>query len=266
MPVEYPGKLVVIEGTDGVGRSTQAEMLKRWLEVEGFGVVISEWKTSNLISQAIDKAKSKNALNTITFSLLYATDLADRLNKEIIPALKAGFVVIADRYYYTAFARDIVRGAESDWVKKLYGFAPEPDLVFYMHMNLDELLKRIITNRGGLDFYESGRDIGMSTDLYQSFKLYQSKVLHEYERMSSEYGFKNIDGGLACEAVQKKLRSEMRQLLNHPSNKSEDIKDGEMSFHPDPQAHVQANSTAAQGVPIFPPSSVSIASATSIIL
>lgn len=220
MPAEYPGKLVVIEGTDGVGRTTQAEMLKRWLEVEGFGVAVSEWKSSNLISRAIDKAKSKNALNTITFSLLYATDLADRLNKVIMPSLKAGFVVIVDRYYYTAFARDIVRGADQEWLKKLYGFAPEPDLVFYLHMPLDEQLKRIITARGGLDFYESGRDIGMSTDLYQSFKLYQSKILNEYEKMSSQYGFKNIDASLPVDAVQKKLRSELKALLHHDADPS----------------------------------------------
>ncbi|MBX9723185.1 MAG: deoxynucleoside kinase, partial [Candidatus Obscuribacterales bacterium] len=148
MPEQYPGKLVVIEGTDGVGRSTQAELLKHYLEVEGYGVAVSEWKSSELISNAIDKAKSKNALNTITFSLLYATDLADRLNRVIIPALKAGFVVIADRYIHTAFARDVVRGADAAWVRKLYGFAPAPDLVFYLRMPIDDLIRRIITDRG----------------------------------------------------------------------------------------------------------------------
>ena len=174
---EYPGKLIVIEGTDGVGRSTQTELLKNWLAVEGYGVTVTGWKSSLLISNVIEKAKSKNALNTITFSLLYATDLADRLNSIIIPALKAGLMVICDRYYYTAFARDVVRGADPQWVRKLYGFAVEPDLVFYLKMPLDPLLRRIITTRGSLDFYESGRDIGMSTDLYQSFKLYQSQIM-----------------------------------------------------------------------------------------
>ena len=174
---EYPGKLIVIEGTDGVGRSTQTELLKNWLAVEGYGVTVTGWKSSLLISNVIEKAKSKNALNTITFSLLYATDLADRLNSIIIPALKAGLMVICDRYYYTAFARDVVRGAAPQWVRKLYGFAVEPDLVFYLKMPLDPLLRRIITTRGSLDFYESGRDIGMSTDLYQSFKLYQSQIM-----------------------------------------------------------------------------------------
>lgn len=214
MSEQYSGKLVVLEGTDGVGRSGQAEMLKHWLEVEGYGVVVTEWKSSALISNAIDKAKSKNALNTITFSLLYATDLADRLNRVIVPALKAGFVVIADRYYYTAFARDVVRGADAVWVRKLYGFAPKPDLVFYLRMPIDDLLKRIITSRGGLDFYESGRDIGMSTDLYQSFKLYQSKIVHEYERMAEEYQFKVIEAAAHPQHVQKLLRAELRHLLS----------------------------------------------------
>lgn len=222
MSERYPGKLIVLEGTDGVGRSTQAEMLKSWLEIEGHGVVLSEWKSSELIARAIDKAKSKNALNTITFSLLYATDLADRLNREIIPALKAGFLVIADRYFYTAFARDVVRGADPQWVRKLYGFAPAPELVFYLSMPIDDLLKRIITSRGRLDFYESGRDLGMSSDLYHSFKLYQSKIMHEYERMIDEYQFKVIDASANQHHVQKILRANLRQLLEQggglPSN------------------------------------------------
>jgi dTMP kinase len=212
---QYPGKLVVLEGTDGVGRSTQAEMLGRWLEVEGYGVAVSEWKSSDLISKAIDKAKSKNALNAITFSLLYATDLADRLNRVIVPALKAGFVVIVDRYTYTAFARDVVRGADAAWVRKIYGFAPRPDMVFYLRMPIDDLIKRIITNRGGLDFHESGRDIGMSTDLYQSFKLYQSKIVREYERMIDEYQFKVIDASAHPQHVQKILRANIRRLLTN---------------------------------------------------
>jgi dTMP kinase len=213
-PHPYPGKLIVLEGTDGVGRSTQVGLLQNWLAVEGYGVICTEWKSSELIFRVIDKAKSKNALNTITFSLLYATDLADRLNNIILPALKAGLIVIADRYYYTAFARDIVRGADPAWVKKLYGFAVEPDLVFYLKMPLEPLLRRIITTRGGLDFYESGRDIGMSTDLYQSFKLYQSQILYQYEHMVDEYKFKVVQADDPIDVVQKALRSATHQLLN----------------------------------------------------
>jgi dTMP kinase len=213
LPHAYPGKLIVLEGTDGVGRSTQAELLKNWLAVEGYGVTQTEWKSSELISRVIDKAKSKNALNTTTFSLLYATDLADRLHNIILPALRAGLIVIADRYYYTAFARDVVRGADPAWVRKLYGFAVEPDLIFYLQMPLEPLLRRIITTRGGLDFYESGRDIGISTDLYQSFKLYQSKILEEYEHMVDEYNFQLIDAGEPIDAVQKVLREQISHLL-----------------------------------------------------
>jgi dTMP kinase len=209
----YPGKLIVLEGTDGVGRSTHSELLQNWLAIEGYGAVTTEWKSSELICTVIDKAKSKNALNTITFSLLYATDLADRLHNIILPALKAGQVLIADRYYYTAFARDVVRGADPGWVRKLYGFAIEPDLVFYLKMPLDSLLRRIITARGGLDFYESGRDIGMSTDLYQSFKLYQSQILFEYERMADEYQFQIISADDPIEEVQKVLRTAVHKLL-----------------------------------------------------
>lgn len=228
----YPGKLIVLEGTDGVGRSTHAEMLQNWLAVEGYGAVMTEWKSSELISTAIDKAKSKNALNTITFSLLYATDLADRLHNIIVPALRAGLIVIADRYYYTAFARDVVRGADQAWVRKLYGFAVEPDLIFYLKMPLEGLLKRIITTRGGLDFYESGRDIGMSTDLYQSFKLYQSKILQEYDHMVDEYNFKVLGADDPIETVQKHLRNELKPLLmeTHSSIESMSSKPGRLNI------------------------------------
>ncbi|MCD8025194.1 MAG: dTMP kinase, partial [Candidatus Gastranaerophilales bacterium] len=161
----YDGLLIVLEGTDGVGKSTQVNMLKNYVENECYGCMSSEWKTSRLISNVINEAKDKNLLNTTTFSLLYAADYADRLENNIIPALKAGFVVILDRYIYTAFVRDTVRGHDINWVKKLYDFAPEPDLVFYLDVSVDVLLKRIIGSTG-LDYYESGRDIGLSTDIY----------------------------------------------------------------------------------------------------
>lgn len=210
----YPGKLIVLEGTDGVGRTTQAELLQNWLNVEGYGVTRTAWKSSELMSRVIDKAKEKNALNTITFSLLYATDLADRLHNVVIPALKAGQIVIANRYFYTALARDVVRGADPAWVRELYKFAVEPDLVVYFKMPLEPLLRRIITTRGGLDFYESGRDIGMSTDLYQSFKLYQSQILFEYERMADEYQFQVIAADDPVESVQKTLRKSLATVLS----------------------------------------------------
>lgn len=209
----YPGLLIVIEGTDGAGRSTQIEKLREWLAIESYGVVMSQWKTSKLMANVIDEAKERNLLNPYTFSLLYASDFADRLEQNIIPALQAGLIVLADRYTYTAFARDVVRGISPDWARKLYDYAPEPDLVFYLKMPVETLLKRIIS-ASGLNYYESGRDIGLSTDFYESFKLYQRKIISEYTKMENEYRFATIDGTLQIETIQKKLRARVKQLLD----------------------------------------------------
>ncbi len=209
----YPGLLIVIEGTDGAGRSTQIEKLREWLAIESYGVVISQWKTSKLMANVIDEAKEKNLLNAYTFSLLYASDFADRLEQNIIPALRAGLVVLADRYTYTAYARDVVRGVHPDWARKLYDYAPEPDMVFYLKMPVEALLKRIISS-SGLNYYESGRDIGLSTDFYESFKLYQRKIISEYTKMEHEFGFMTIDGTLKVETIQNKLRSKVKNLIS----------------------------------------------------
>jgi len=209
----YPGLLIVIEGTDGVGRSTQIEKLREWLTIESYGVMVSEWKTSRLMADFIDKAKASNLLNANTFSLLYASDFTERLENNIIPALKAGLIVLVDRYTYTAFARDVVRGVKPEWVKKLYSFAPEPDLVFYLKMPVDILLKRIIS-ASGLDYYESGRDIGLSTDFYESFKLYQRRIFAEYAKMANEYAFININGNASINSIQSRMRTKVRQLLD----------------------------------------------------
>src|SRR3989339_920708 len=189
----HPGLLIVIEGTDGSGRSTQIAKLRDWLAVESYGVMVSEWKSSRLMSRVIDKAKEQNLLNANTYSLAYAADFADRLENNIIPALKAGLIVLTDRYTYTAFARDVVRGVSPVWVRKVYDFAPEPDLVFYINTPVDILLKRIIAT-SGLDYFESGRDIGLSTDFYESFKIYQSRIIDEYSSMARDYGFITVDG------------------------------------------------------------------------
>ncbi len=209
---EYPGLLIVIEGTDGSGKSTQINLLKRWIEDKSYGCMVSEWKTSRLIANVIDDAKDRNLLNATTFSLLYAADFADRLENTIIPALKAGFVVLLDRYTYTAFARDVVRGQDIDWVKKLYNFAPEPDLTFYLEVPIDILLKRVIGTTG-LDYWESGRDIGLSSDFYKSFKIYQGKCLDEYEQMKTEYNFNSIDGTLPVDEIHKKIVDKVQCLL-----------------------------------------------------
>ena len=210
---DYEGLLVVIEGTDGSGKSTQLELLKRYMQDMSYGVMVSEWKTSRLIAKVIDEAKERNLLNASTYSLLYAADFADRLENQIIPALNAGFIVLLDRYYYTALARDVVGGEESEWVKNLYEFAPEPDLVFYLDMPVDILLKRIIGTTG-LDFYESGRDVGFSTDFYKSFEIYQNRCLEEYNRMKSEYGFISIDGTKSIEEIHNEMKHHVQEILD----------------------------------------------------
>jgi len=208
----YPGLLIAIEGTDGAGRTTQIDKLRDWLAIESYGTVISEWKTSKLISKAIDQAKEKNLLNAYTFSLLYASDFADRLENTIIPALKAGLIVLTDRYTYTAFSRDVVRGVNPLWIRKLYNFAPQPDLIFYLQMPVDVLLKRII-GTSGFNYYESGRDIGLSTDFYESFKLYQRKILTEYSGMEEEFNFETIDGTSSIDSIQSCMRKRVKELL-----------------------------------------------------
>ncbi len=208
----YEGLLIVIEGTDGSGKSTQIERLKRWIEDQSYGVMVSEWKTSKFIADAINDAKDRNLLNATTFSLLYAADFADRLEQVIIPALKAGFVVILDRYIYTAYVRDVVRGHNIEWLKNLYDYAPEPDMVFYLDVPVEILLKRIIGTTG-LDYWESGRDIGLSSDFYKSFQIYQGKCLEEYKKMIKEYGFISIDGTLNEKEIHKKIISEVKKIL-----------------------------------------------------
>lgn len=209
----YDGLLVVIEGTDGSGKSTQLELLKKYIQAQSYGVMVSEWKTSRLIAGVIDDAKDRNLLNATTYSLLYAADFADRLENQIIPALQSGFIVLLDRYYYTALARDVVRGQDIEWVKNLYDYAPEPDLVFYLDMPVDVLLKRIIGTTG-LDFYESGRDVGFSTDFYKSFEIYQKKCLEQYNNMKSEYNFKSIDGTLPIKEIHQYMSSEVQKILD----------------------------------------------------
>ncbi len=207
------GLLIVIEGTDGVGKSTQVNLLKNYIESECYGCMLSEWKTSRLISNVINEAKDKNLLNTTTFSLLYAADYAERLENEIIPALQSGFVVILDRYVYTAYVRDSVRGHDIGWVKNLYNYAPKPDLVFYLDVSVDVLLKRIIGSTG-LDYYESGRDIGLSTDIYNSFEIYQKRCIEEYKKLQKEYNFININGELSKKEIHEIIKRKVKEVLD----------------------------------------------------
>ena len=206
------GTLITLEGTDGVGRSTQVSLLKEWLEVQGYGVIETGWTRSELMSETIGVAKAGHNLNQLTFSLLYATDFADRLEKIIIPALRSGFVVLADRYMYTAFARSVVRGADPGWIRSVFGFALVPDLVLYLKINVDNLVPRVLRGRG-MDYWESGMDMHLGSDPYESFRNYQSKLIREYNRMSREFGFVSLDSTQSIDAIQERIRTRVKALL-----------------------------------------------------
>jgi dTMP kinase len=200
-----PGRLVVVEGSDGVGRSTQLRMLRDWLEIEGLATVETGWTRSPLVKETIDLAKEGHTMNVLTLNLLYATDFADRLEHEVIPALRAGFIVLSDRYIYTAFARAIVRGADPQWIRSIFGFALQPDLVIYLKADTKTLFRRSLLSKG-LDYWESGRDQNPGLDPYDSFLRYQSRLLREFDRMAKEYNFVVVNARRSVNAVQKSLR------------------------------------------------------------
>lgn len=212
-PHGYEGFLIVVEGTDGSGRSSQVNLLSQYIKDKCYGCTVSQWKTSRLISGVINEAKERNLLNTTTYSLLYAADYTDRLENEIIPALKAGFVVLMDRYIYTAYVRDSVRGHDINWVKNLYSFAPKPDLVFYLDVPVDILIKRLIAKNGALDYFEAGRDIALSTDIYNSFEIYQKRCLSEYKKLIKEYNFIELDGTKTPDVIHKEIKKYVEALL-----------------------------------------------------
>ena len=209
---QYPGKIIAIEGTDGVGRSTQIQLLREWLEVQGYGVIETGWTRSELMQPTIELAKASNTLNKLTFQLLYATDFADRLEKEIIPALKAGFIVLSDRYIYTAMARAGVRGVDRTWIRNLYGFAIVPHLVFYLRLDEKTLIRRVLQSRG-MDYWESGMDMKLGDDIYESFRAYQKSLLKEYASMADEYNFRVLDGRRKIDVIQDELRRQIGAFL-----------------------------------------------------
>ncbi len=209
---DLKGKLIAIEGTDGVGRSTHIEMLQEWLEVQGYGVLTTGWTRSNLMSKTIEAAKQGNILDRWSFSLLYATDFADRLEHQIIPALRSGFIVLADRYIYTAFARDAVRSGDRAWIRDVFGFAVVPDLACYLRIDVDTLALRVIETKG-MNFWESGMDLKLGADLYDSFKKYQGLLIEEFDQMAEEFKFEVIDARKPPEEIQQDLRSKIEPLL-----------------------------------------------------
>ena len=192
-PHPYAGKLIVVEGIDGSGKTTQLSLLQKWLEAEGYVVYFSEWNSAPLVRDVTKRGKKKKMLTPMTFSLLHATDFADRLLYKIIPPLKAGMIVLADRYAYTAFARDVARGVNRDWVRDLYSFAVKPDLVVYFRVTVDVSLERLLARRVKLKFYEAGMDMGWSQDASESFRIFQTKVLREYDDIVKTHGIEVID-------------------------------------------------------------------------
>ena len=218
-----PGTLICVEGIDGSGKSTQLAILHDWLCETVSDVIFTEWNSSRLISQTTKLAKKKSQLSPRTFSLLHAVDFADRLEQVIIPALKAGFIVLADRYVYTAFARDVARGVDSDWVRNMYGFAIKPDLTVYFKVPVDVSLKRICANRQP-KFYGAGMDLKLSNDAYESYRIFQGRVIYEYDRMVDEYGLIQMDGTNSIHEQQIKFRKCVKSVLKQKGIKIAEIK------------------------------------------
>ena len=206
------GKLIVVEGTDGVGRSTQVNLLKKWLEKNSYAVSDTGLRRSPLTQPGIDRAKKGNTLSPCTNSLFYATDFADRLENQIIPALKAGFFVLSDRYFYSIMARDVVRGIDAEWAKKVYGFALVPDVVFYLRADVETLVTRIVHGRG-FDYWESGMDLVKADNLYDSFIQYQSSMIEQFDKMAGEYHFITIDANRSIKAINNDIKAELQKNL-----------------------------------------------------
>ncbi|PYV45837.1 MAG: thymidylate kinase [Acidobacteria bacterium] len=209
----YPGKLIIAEGIDGSGKTTQMILLQKWLLAQGRRVFFTEWNSSPLVKKATKEGKKTDTLTPTTFSLLHATDFADRLNYQIVPPLKAGMIVIADRYAYTAFGRDTVRGVHPLWVRMLYQFAIKPDGAFYFKVPIEVSLERLLSVRMQLKYYEAGMDLRLSKDVVESFRLFQSRILQEYDRIVEEFGLKVIDGTKTIQEQQNEVREITSQLL-----------------------------------------------------
>ncbi|HMF52048.1 MAG TPA: thymidylate kinase [Candidatus Saccharimonadales bacterium] len=210
---ELKGKLVVLEGTDGVGRSTQIGLLKQWLENHGHAVLDTGMTRSALAGKRLKQAKEGHTLGPITMSLFYATDFADRLENEILPALRAGFVVLTDRYIYSLMARASVRGNDPEWLREVYGFALKPDAIFYLRLSVDDLVTRVL-HSSGFDYWESGMDLHMGEDLYESFVRYQRWLLAEFDKMVEVYGFQIVDASRPIEEVFEDLHQHVARVLN----------------------------------------------------
>lgn len=211
----YPGRLLVFEGLDGSGKSTQAALLGKWLQSRGYRVFFTEWNSSDLTASVIRRGKKKGLLTPTTFSLLHATDFADRFERRMLPPLRAGYVVVSDRYAFTAFVRDAARGCAPAWVRNIYSFAPRPDRVFYFRVPVAVTLKRKIASRLKMNYYEAGMDMGLSDDLEESYVRFQTRLKREYDRLAVTDDFTVIDATRDVEGIQKQLRSSLGPLLEN---------------------------------------------------
>jgi dTMP kinase len=210
----FPGRLIAVEGLDGSGKSTQIYLLKRWLEAEGVRVYFSEWNSSELVKSATSKGKKRELLSPTTFSLIHATDFADRYERHLLPLLRAGYIVLCDRYIFTAFGRDTTRGCPPAWVRGIYNFAALPDLTFFFKADLEVSLKRILEGRPKLKFFEAGMDLRLSTDPYESFRIFQGRILEQYLAMSTEFNFNIIDANQRVEVQQGIVRQLVSQRID----------------------------------------------------
>src|SRR3984893_3072930 len=209
----HPGRLFVVEGIDGSGKSTQLSLLHKWLESKGYGVVFSEWNSSSLVKDTTKLGKKKKLLTPATFSLIHSTDFADRTERSILPLLKAGAVVLCDRYIYTAFARDVARGMDREWVRDLYRFAVKPAVAFYFRVPLETAIGRLVGARDGFKYYEAGLDLGLTDDPEDSFRIFQGRIIEEYEKMIPEFGLTIVDATLPVEAQQAHVRQVVQTHL-----------------------------------------------------
>jgi dTMP kinase len=226
----YPGKLFIVEGIDGSGKSTQLYLLGKWLESQGYPVFRTEWNSSELVKRMTREGKKKKNLTPTTFSILHSADFADRLYSNILPPLKAGMIVLADRYVFTAFARDSVRGVPPEWVRKLYQFAVKPDMSFYFKVPIETAMERILAGRPKLKYYEAGMDMGLSNDPEESFQIFQSRIIKAYEQMIKEYAFTVMDAALEIDAQQRKMRELIAKKLEGFTTKRRNYAKREKGF------------------------------------
>lgn len=223
-----PGKLIVVEGIDGSGKSTQIRLLEKWLRYNGHHVFLTEWNSSELVKEITSKGKKKVKLTPTTFSLLHATDFADRYERNILPLLRAGYFVLADRYIYTAFARDVTRGCSPEWVRRVYSFALKPDITFYFRTPIDVAINRILSGRPQLKYYEAGMDLNLSKDPYDSYRIFQSRIIDQYESMVPTEKFTIVDATLDIEEQQTTMREKVIPLLpKRPARQPIELKSDE---------------------------------------